>query len=63
MVTQLSQWPHWVQILVLVPHGFLGYFLFWFWWPKSDRSWRKFGFVALYLFVFLLVMRYVFGLK
>lgn len=62
-VTQFTQWPHWLQILVLVPHGLLASFMFWLWWPNSDRGWRKFGIVALYLFVFLLVMRYIFGLK
>ena len=62
-VTPFSEWPQWLQILIFLPHGLLASFMCWLWWPKSDRSWRRFGFLALYLLVFLLVMHYVFGLK
>jgi hypothetical protein len=61
-MTRFSDWPGWVQILVLVPHGLLGFVATWLWWPKSDKGWRKFGFAAAYLFAFYLVMHYVFQL-
>jgi hypothetical protein len=57
---RFSDWPTWLQALVLVPHGILGSLAFWLWWPKSDKEWRKFGFVSAYLIVFYLVMRFVF---
>jgi hypothetical protein len=63
LMTKFSDWPGWLQTLVLVPHCILGFVAFWLWWPKSKESWRKFGFVAAYLLVFYLVMRYVFGAR
>jgi len=60
---KFSAWPLWLQVVVLVPHGLLGFAAFWFWWPKSKEEWRKFGFVAGYLFVVFLVLRYVFDLR
>jgi len=55
-----SEWPQWLQILIFLPHGILGFVAFWLWWPKTDKGWRKFGIVAGYLLVFYLVMRFVF---
>jgi CHASE2 domain-containing sensor protein len=63
VIEQFSDWPKWVQYLVLIPHGILGFVATWLWWPKSDQSWQKFGLVAAYLLVFLLVMRYVFHFR
>jgi hypothetical protein len=60
MVTPFAQWPQWLQTLILVPHGLLGWVMLWLWWPKNDRSWRKFGFCAAYLAGFFLVMKFVF---
>ena len=62
-MTKFADWPHWLQILVIVPHGLLGFVATWLWWPKSLEGRRKLGFVATYLFVFFLVMRYVFGAR
>jgi hypothetical protein len=63
MITPFADWPRWLQILVVTPNGFLAWFAFYFWWPKSDKEWRRFGFVAAYLIVFLLVMVSVFHAK
>jgi hypothetical protein len=41
----------------------LAAYAMWFWWPKSNREWRRFGFVALYLIAFYLVMRFVFQMR
>jgi hypothetical protein len=60
-ITPFAEWPLWLQ--VLVPHGVLGFVAFWFWWPKSEKEWRRFGFVAGYLFVVYLVLRFVFDLR
>ncbi len=60
-MTKFSDWPTWLQTLVLVPHALLRFVAFWLWWPKSGKDWRKFGLVAAYLFIFYLVMHYVFG--
>jgi hypothetical protein len=57
---EFSHWPHWLQVLVIAPHAILGFVATWLWWPKSKESSRRFGFVATYLFVFYLVMRFVF---
>jgi hypothetical protein len=59
-MTPFAAWPKWLQVAVVVPHGLLGFFATWYWWPKSDRGWRKFGWVAAYLFVFYLVMQFGF---
>jgi hypothetical protein len=32
----------------------------WLWWPKSDKEWKKFGFVLAYLLLFIAVMHFVF---
>lgn len=63
MLPKFSEWPHWVQVAVILPHALLGFVATWLWWPKTDAAWRKFGFVAAYLLVFFLVMRYVFEAK
>lgn len=55
-----SEWPEWLKYVVMLPHALLGFFATWFWWPKDAQGWRRFGFVAGYLLVFFLVMRYVF---
>jgi hypothetical protein len=62
-MTKFADWPLWLQIVVLVPHGILGWVAVWLWWPKSEKEWRKFGFVALYLLAVFLVLRYVFALR
>ena len=62
-VTNFSNWPEWLKVLVLVPHGILASVACWLWWPKSEKGWRRFGFVVAYLLVFLVVMRYVFQMK
>ena len=51
-VTNFANWPEWLKVLVLVPHGILAYVTCWVWWPKSEKGWRKLGFVAAYLVVF-----------
>jgi hypothetical protein len=53
-MTKFSDWPTWLQALVLAPHVVLGFTAVWLWWPKSGKEWRKFGFVAAYLLNFLL---------
>jgi len=59
-MTRFSEWPAWLQAVVVVPHALLGFCAVWLWWPKSDKDWRKFGFVARYLLIFYLVMHFVF---
>lgn len=63
MVTKFADWPRWLQILIVAPHGILLGITVWLWWPKSDKGWRKFGLVAAYLIAFGLVMRFVFDFK
>lgn len=58
---RFADWPQWLQAIVIVPHVILGFVATWFWWPKSNAGWLKFGLVAGYLLVFFLVMHYVFG--
>ena len=59
-MTDFSQWPHWLQVLIIAPHTILGFVATLLWWPKSKESRRRLGFVAMYLLVFFLVMRFVF---
>ena len=59
-MTPFSEWPHWLQFIVVFPNVLLGFVATWLWWPKTGKSWRKFGFVALYLLCFYLVMHFVF---
>ena len=60
-MTKYSDWPSWLQILVVGPHCALLAFANWVWWPKSGKGWLRFGFVLAYLVVFFLVMHYVFA--
>jgi hypothetical protein len=48
-VTNFSDWPEWLKVLVLVPHGLLASVACWLWWPKSEKGWRRFGLVVAYL--------------
>ena len=45
-VLKFSRRPHWAQYTLMVPHGIAGFLMFWLWWPKSDREWRRFGYAA-----------------
>ena len=63
MIIPFAKWPTWLQMLVVAPHGILAAISLYWWWPKSEREWRRFGFVLAYLVVFYLVMRYVFAFK
>lgn len=63
MITPYSDWPKWLQILVVAPNALLLGFCTWMWWPKSDRDWRRFGLVFAYLIVFYLVMVYLFKFR
>ena len=60
MITPFAQWPSWLQTLILAPNALLAGIMCWFWWPKSNREWNKFGILAAYLIVFFVVMHYVF---
>lgn len=55
-----SQWPQWVQAVVVIPHVLLAMAATLLWWPKTKRNFRRFTIVALYLLVFFVVMHYVF---
>jgi hypothetical protein len=57
---QYSNWPLWLQVLVVAPHGLLLSAALWLWWPKSDEARKKFWFVVAYLLLFLAVMHFVF---
>ena len=59
-MTRYSDWPLWLQVLVVGPHGVLLSALVWLWWPKSDKGWRRFWFVSAYLVAFYLFMHFVF---
>ena len=60
VITPYSEWPTWLQIVVLGPNGLLLAFTTWIWWPKSNREWRRFALVMAYLIVFYLIMHFVF---
>jgi len=55
-----SQWPRWLQAVVVIPHVLLAMFATIVWWPKSKEDWRRFSVVAVYLLLFYLVMRFIF---
>jgi hypothetical protein len=55
-----SAWTTWLQVLVMAPNALLAGYACWAWWPKAKREWTRFGWVAAYLLVFFLVMRFVF---
>ena len=61
--TPFAAWPPWLQFVVMAPNAVLAFLTCWLWWPKSDREWRRFGFVAAYLLIFFGVMRFVFGFR
>ncbi len=60
VIIPYSDWPGWIQVLIVAPNALLAGYACWAWWPKSKREWNKFGFVIAYLVVFFLVMRFVF---
>jgi hypothetical protein len=55
-----SDWPVWLQMLVMFPHGVLVFVLAYLWFPRSDEGRRLGLFLLLYLVAFCLVMHYVF---
>jgi hypothetical protein len=60
VIIPYSDWPRSLQILILAPNALLAGFACWAWWPKSNREWRRFGFVLAYLAVFFSVMVFTF---
>jgi hypothetical protein len=63
MITPYSDWPHWLQLVVVIPNGLLAGFMMWVWWPKSNRGWNRFGWLAAYLLIFWFVMFFVFHIR
>lgn len=63
MIVPYSDWPGWLQVLIMAPNALLAGYTCWAWWPKSSREWRKFGFVLAYLVVFFSAMVFVFHLR
>ena len=61
-IPQFDQWPKWIQEAVWIPNAVLVVVLG-LWWPKNDKGWRRFGFGVAYLIAFLVIMRFVFGMK
>lgn len=59
-IVPYSTWPTWLQVLIVGPNALLAAYTFWAWWPKSKCEWNRLGWVAAYLLVFFLVMRFVF---
>ena len=59
----VETWPECVQILVIGPNALLLGILTWVWWPKTNREWKRFGYVFAYLIVFFAVLYFVFGWK
>jgi hypothetical protein len=59
-MTKYSDLPLWLQILVVAPNGIFLSAALWLWWPKTDKEWRRFGFVAAYFLSFYLLMHFVF---
>jgi hypothetical protein len=59
LITKFEEWPLWVQVLVGVPHAFLGGVLVWAWTPKSKRGW----YLAVGLFLYLCLFYVVFVRK
>ncbi len=55
-----SDWPLWLQVLVVAPHRLLLSAALWLWWSKSDGDRKKFGIVVPYLLFFVAVMHFVF---
>jgi len=62
-MTKFSEWPGWLQVLVVFPHSLLGFIATVFWWPRSKLDRRRFWFVAAYLFVVYLVLRFIFDAR
>lgn len=52
---KVSHWPNWLKWVVVVPHAVAGFVMTLLWWPKSDRDWGRFAYMAVYLFVFYLI--------
>ena len=63
VITPYSAWPYWLQLIIVGPNAVLSGFLLWAWWPKSNREWRKFGFVFAYTLIFWSVMVFVFHFR
>ena len=56
-VKPFDSWPLWLKGIVYA-HGVVAAFAAYLWWPKSDKGWRRLGYLAAYLLIFYLVMRY-----
>jgi hypothetical protein len=60
-MTKFSDWPQWLQVLVVAPTAVLLTVML-CWWPKDAKGWKRFWIMAAYLLLFYLVMHFVFRL-
>lgn len=44
-----AQWPYWLQYILVIAHVFVLIFMARLWWPKTDKEWKRFRILALYL--------------
>lgn len=61
VLTPVSRWPSWVQVLAFGPNAILAGILLYWWWPNTSKEWRRFGIAFAYLVAFYLVVYFVFG--
>ena len=59
-MNKFSDWPFWLQMLVIVPHGALAFVMIWFWRPETRRGWMWFAALGVYLVTAVLVMHLAF---
>lgn len=55
-----SQWPRWLQAVVVAPHVLFAMFATLVWWPNSKEDRRRFTIAAAYLLLFYFVMHFMF---
>jgi hypothetical protein len=52
---KFANWPHWLQLLVGIPHAILLVVMAYFWWPKTGKGLLWFFGLGAYLLLFYLV--------
>jgi len=56
-----ADWPTWLKVVVVGPHGALFWFIAVPWFPKTKKQWIWTGIALGYLVIFFLVMHLAFG--
>jgi hypothetical protein len=60
-MSNVKEWPLWLQLLVAIPNAIIVTFLLWFWWSKNQREFERYRLVVIPYLILAVVFYFLFG--